>query len=441
MKHEALDRFFSEKGVYLFDGGMGSMLQNKGLSPGQPPERMSLEQPKVVQDVHRKYIEAGADLIETNTFGGNRAVLSRYGLEDKIEEINKIAAEVALEVAPSDVKVVGSIGPTGHLLAPLGEIDQDQVEKIYYEQSQILINSGINLVNVETMNDLRELKAAVIAARSCGLSVMAEATIMDNGYTLSGASAEVIIATLEALGVVAGGLNCGLGPTELRPVIKRMSKVSLLPLVLQPNAGLPQVIDEETVYPLTAERFGEKMRAIIEEAHPRIIGGCCGTTPEHIKVLRSIIDSLPSNLLQATQEKTDKPILIAGRGKTVNWNKNWDEYAFLEVKPINCKTIQTPQGTADDLFSVITLLKKNKIELVRLDLSCWEAEPSEIKKFIQEFQLYFTGPFSVKGNKIEILSEFFHYYLGKPLYESTQSPVPASIMECIDKYLPGTIIC
>ena len=310
------------------------------------------------------------------------------------------------------------------------------MEEIYYEQCQILKKSGIDLVNIETMNDLRELKAAVIAARNCGLSVMAEATIMDNGYTLSGATAEVIIATLEALGVVAGGLNCGLGPSELSPVIKRMSKASLLPLVVQPNAGLPQIIDEETVYPLTAENFGEKMRAIIEESHPLIIGGCCGTTPEHIKVLRRIIDSYPETWLRTNQDQAVKPTLIAGRGGMVNWGGNWEEHNFIEVKAINGQTIETPQGITNDFFSLITVIKEKKIELIRLNLDPWEAEPSKLKNFIQEFQLYFTGPFSIKGNKKEILSEFFRYYLGKPLYESNQSPVS----ECINKYLPGTII-
>lgn len=435
MKHDDLNGLFSGKGIYLLDGGMGSMLQRKGLLPGHPPETMNLEQPQVVQDVHKEYIEAGADIIETNTFGGNRAVLSRYGLEDKIEEINQIAAEVALKAAPSRIKVVGSIGPTGHLLAPLGDIDQDQVEEIYYEQCQILKKTGIDLVNIETMNDLRELKAAVIAARDCGLLVMAEATIMDNGYTLSGASAEVIIATLEALGVVAGGLNCGLGPSELSPVIKRMSRASLLPLVVQPNAGLPQIIDEETVYPLTADKFGEKMRAIIEESHPRIVGGCCGTTPEHIKVLRRIIDSYPESWLRTKQDQAGKPILIAGRGGMVKWSGNWEKHNFIEVKAINGKTIETPEGITNDLFSLITVIKENKNELIRLNLEHWEAEPSELKRFIQEFQLYFTGPFSIKG-KTEILSEFFRYYLGKPIYESSHSLVS----ECVDKYLPGTII-
>ncbi len=437
MKENDFKIFFPGAHLYLLDGGMGSLLQNKGLLPGKPPETMTLESPLIVEEIHCKYIEAGADIIETNTFGGNRAALARYGLEDQIENINSIGTELALKAAASHVKVAGSLGPTGHLLAPLGDLDQDQAEEIFFEQCQIMKNAGLELVNIETMNDLRELKAAVLAAKSCNLQVMAEATTMENGYTLSGASPEVIIATLEGLGVLAGGLNCGFGPSELKPLLTRMSKVTSLPLVIQPNAGLPQVVGEDTVYSLSEQNFAEQMREIIQDAHPSIVGGCCGTNPEYTKALRKIIDSIPNlPFPQTGGVKT----LIAGRGREVWWTGNWDEHLFLNVKAFNGKTMCLNETTID-LFSLTELVKKEKVEIIRLDFDAWEDRSSEVKEFIQELQLYFTGPLSVKGKNPEVLSGFFRYYLGKPLYEKTDAQIPVEIQKCIDKYLPGTVIC
>lgn len=428
---------FSGDRIYLLDGAMGSMLQNKGLPPGSPPETMTLEDPLIVEEIHQAYLEAGADLIETNTFGGNRAALSRHGLEDKIIKINSQGAEVALRAASSHGMVAGSLGPTGELLAPLGRLEPDAAEEIYYEQCHILKEAGLQLVNIETMNDLAELKSAVIAARTCQLAVMAEATIMENGYTLSGASPEVIIATLEGLGVTVAGLNCGLGPVELKPLITRMAKATSLPLIVQPNAGLPQILDEETVYPLSDSEFSQQMQTLMEEAQPQIVGGCCGTNPEHIKRLRKVIDAMPTGFPPRTTQDQEQ-VLIAGRAKVVWWKGDWDDHISIHIQPHDRKTISF-NGQTTDFFSLIETVKKEKIAILRLDFDAWESKPNEVKGFIQDLQLYYTGPCSVRGDNLEVFTEFFRYYLGKPIYEGDQAHLPPAVQKCIDKYLPGTI--
>lgn len=430
---------FAPERTYLLDGAMGSMLQERGLPPGRPPETMTLEKPETVEAIHRAYLDAGADLIQTNTFGGNRAALSHHGLADKISEVNQRGAEIALRVAGPHGLVAGSLGPTGELLAPLGGLDPDEAEAIYYEQCQILKQTGLQLVNIETMNDLAELKAAVLAARSCRLQVMASATLMENGYTLTGASPEVIIATLEGLGVIVAGLNCGLGPAELKPFLVRMANATSLPLIVQPNAGLPQMRDGKTVYPLSAEEFSRQMRVLIEEARPQIVGGCCGTNPEHIKHLRKVIDKLPPSP-QPKKKQQPERVLIAGRGQAVWWAGKWEEHHSLLVRPYDRKNINL-DGETIDLFSLIETLKKEKNTILRLDFNAWESKADEVKNFIQDLQLYYTGPCSVRGGQPEILTGFFRYYLGRPLYEGERSSLPDPIRKCIDQYLPGTVFC
>lgn len=411
-------KLFSEKKVYLLDGGMGSLLQKKGLPPGKPPEAMNLLHPEVVREVHRSYVEAGADLIETNTFGGNRLTLEKHNLAAKIKEINTVAVQMAKEAAQgSGVLVAGSVGPTGQLLAPLGELDQDQAEEAFTEQCQILKEAGVNLINIETISDLRELKSAVTAATTCGLPVMAEVTFMPNGRTLSGADPRVAVATMEGLGVTAGGINCGSGPGEIKPLLKEMALHSSLPLIVQPNAGLPEMVGDNTVYPLNADRFSALMKDLLTDTKPSIVGGCCGTTPEHIKTLRKVLDEL-SPVKGMGMEDRNNPLFAAGSGEGFIWSGNWDDYNYLEAEALTKEKIRTNRKIYD-LFSLIQLCKDNGVKVIRLNLEYWESEPGELKDLIMELQLYFPGPLGVHGKKKELLSIFFRYYVGRPVWEET----------------------
>lgn len=433
----SVDRFFPGEKIYLLDGGMGSLLQKKGLPSGQAPEYMNIHHPEKVREVHLAYIEAGSDLIETNTFGGNPITLEKNGLAGLTAEVNQRAAELALEAGKSgQVRAVGSIGPTGELLAPLGGLDQDQAEEAFTQQCQALKTAGIQVVNVETMSDLRELKAAVIAAKKCGLEVMAEVSFMANGFTLSGATPQVVAATLAGLGVMAGGINCGLGPGEIKPLIKEMADSTTLPLIVQPNAGLPQVVEGQTVYNLTAGVFADLMRELLVETRPLIVGGCCGTTPEHIKAVRRLLDDPAFSRIDgsgARQPAGTSGVFLAGRAKGFFWNGDFTPVKFVEAKPLNAEEVLVA-GKIMDLFGLAQTGKESQADIIRLNLDEWQATPAELKTFVINAQLYFAGPFSVFSTDPELLEVFFHYYIGRPLWEK-----PSSLQEWDNFYIPGSV--
>lgn len=276
--------------VLVLDGAMGTMLQQRGLVPGGSPEGMNLTASEVVEGIHREYAAAGADILVTNTFGGSRAKLAHYGLEERVAEINARAVEIARRAAGEDRFVAGSIGPTGRFLEPVGDAGFDEMVEIFAEQVRAFAEAGADLITLETFLDIREVRAAVVACRSfCTLPVMAQLTFDDGGRTVLGTPPEAAAVTLDALGVEVVGSNCGLGPEGIFSVLEKMRAVTALPLISQANAGLPELKDGETVFPATPEEmtaFHERMIAL----GVRVIGGCCGTTPAHIRAIRAALE-------------------------------------------------------------------------------------------------------------------------------------------------------
>src|SRR5690554_1453283 len=433
------ERFFPEQKVYLLDGGMGSLLQKKGLPPGKAAEYMNLYHPDKVREAHQAYLEAGSDLIQTNTFGGNPVTLKRNGLDSLAKEVNVKAGELAIEAVKSGgegkATAVGSIGPTGELLYPLGDLDQDQAEAAYVEQCQALQAAGIELVNIETMSDLRELKAAVMAAKKCGLGVMAEVSFMESGFTLSGASPQVAAATLEGLGVLVAGINCGLGPDGIKPLLKEFAACSSLPLIVQPNAGLPRVVEGKTVYDLTARSFSDLMAGLITETGPLIAGGCCGTTPEHIKALREKPDDpgFSAPVSGEDRQPEDQGVFLAGRAKGLFWTGDWARVKTVEAKALTAESVVVA-GKSTDLFGLAQICKDTGAELVRLNLDEWQGASVDLKVFIINAQLYIVAPFSVSGADRELLEVFFRYYIGRPLWENT-----GFLDKWDNPYIPGVV--
>jgi len=275
-----------EKALIL-DGAMGTMLQERGLKPGQSPEELNLTMPDVVASVHRDYINAGADIIITNTFGGTRFKLSHYGLEDRLAEINSRAVEIARKEADGKAYVGASIGPTGQFVEPLGEVSFDAIKDAFREQAQALVSAGADLISLETFLDIKECRAAVIAVRevSSTIPIIAMLTFDDNGRSVLGTPPEAAAITLTAAGADIVGSNCGLGVDGIFDILCRMRSVTSLPLISQANAGLPQLVGDKTIFPGTPEEmtaYHERMIAM----GVRVIGGCCGTTPEHIRVMK-----------------------------------------------------------------------------------------------------------------------------------------------------------
>jgi 5-methyltetrahydrofolate--homocysteine methyltransferase len=276
--------------VLVLDGAMGTMLQERGLRPGACPEEMNLQAPEVVAAVHKAYADVGADILVTNTFGGSRSKLAHYGLEGQVYDINARAVEIARQVAGPERFVAASIGPTGRFLEPVGDAGFEEMVAIFGEQVQAFVAAGADLISMETFLDIRELRAAAIACRSfSNLPFIAQMTFDDGGRSVLGTPPEAAAVTLDALQADVIGSNCGLGIDGIFAVLQRMRAVTNRPLIAQANAGLPIVVNGETVFPGTPAEmtaFHDRMLA----AGVRVIGGCCGTTPEHIRAIRLALD-------------------------------------------------------------------------------------------------------------------------------------------------------
>lgn len=302
--------------VLILDGAMGTMLQERGLQPGQSPEELNITMPEVVASVHRDYIEAGADIIITNTFGGTRFKLSHYGLEDRLAEINARAIEIARKEAGSSAYVGASIGPTGQFVEPLGEVSFDQMKTAFREQAEAIVTAGADLISLETFLDIKECRAAVIAIRevSATIPIIAMLTFENNGRSVLGTPPEAAAITLAAAGADIIGSNCGLGVDGIYDILCRMRQVTGLPLISQANAGLPQLVGDQTIFPGTPDEmvaYHDRMIAL----GVRVIGGCCGTTPAHIHAMKQSL-ALKQHAWSPDSKKSQKTHLSSRSGWT-----------------------------------------------------------------------------------------------------------------------------
>ena len=294
--------------IEIFDGAMGTMLQAGGLKAGACPELMNVEAPDVVKKIHRAYIEAGATIIETNTFGASSLKLAHYGLESRVRELNFAAVKVAKDAAQSQAKVAGSMGPTGKFIAPLGDLDFDDAYKIFYEQAQALADAGADFLIIETCIDIQEMRAALLAAKdACNLPIICQLSYSEDGRTVTGTDPQSAAVILEAMGAAIIGVNCSLGPEQLVPVVKILAENCRVPISVQPNAGMPYLENGVTKFPMDAKTFGS-WGAKLVEAGATYLGGCCGTTPAHIRELANAVKGVRCQL-SAVRER--RPLMLA----------------------------------------------------------------------------------------------------------------------------------
>jgi len=294
LTHPLLDRL--AHGPVLADGGMGTMLYRRGISFERCFDELNLSEPALVLGIHQDYLRAGAHLIETNTFGGNRARLAAHGLEHKVRDINFFGAKLAREareIEGADAIVAGSIGPLGKALAPLGPYTTDQAQAIFAEQAAALLEGGVDAFIIETISDLAEMDAAIAAVRTVSsLPLVAQMTFTEEGTTLTGKTPEDVARHLDQSPSDVIGLNCSVGPQGMLEVLYRFARFTTKPISAMPNAGMPQLVDGRFVYHASPDYFASLVGAFLGNG-VRLLGGCCGTTPDHIAAMAEAMAKTP----------------------------------------------------------------------------------------------------------------------------------------------------
>jgi len=294
-----LQALLDEYPYVLADGAMGTMLMNAGLEHGESPERWNVEHPDRVRAVHEAYINAGSQIVLTNTFGGSPFRLKLHKLDDRVAELNRAGAEIARNAADAAgrrVAVAGSMGPSGELIEPLGTLSVEEARDGFAQQAAALEAGGVDVLWIETMSDLQEVRAAVEGARQASsLPIVVTMTFDTRGFTMMGVSPAAAVDALQEMGLVAFGGNCGNGPAEIEGVIKAMHERNPeAVLVAKSNAGIPEMIGGEISYSGTPAVMAEHAVRIVELG-ARIIGACCGSTPEHIRAMREALEAAPAH--------------------------------------------------------------------------------------------------------------------------------------------------
>ena len=416
--------------MLFFDGGMGSLLQERGLKQGELPETWNLKKPEELIRIHREYLEAGADIVLANTFGANRF---KYDNLDEIIAAGIANAKTAVRESGEKAYVALDMGPTGKLLKPMGTLDFEEAVSVYAEVVRAGEKAGADLILIETMSDTYELKAAVLAAKeNSSLPVMATVVFDEGHKLLTGASPENVVALLEGLRVDALGINCGLGPKQMKPIFERLARFASVPLIIMPNAGLPRVENGRTVYDVDPAEFAEDMAEIIAMG-AWFAGGCCGTTPAHIRALtEKCRDFVPKALT-----KKDDTIVTS-----------YSKAVFLGGKPAIIGERINPTGKS----KFKQALRDNNMEYILeegvkqadagadiLDVNVGLPEIDEVammKQTVYELQGILPLPLQIDTTNAEAMEAAMRIYNGKPMINSVngKEEVMKEIFPLVRKY-------
>ncbi|HEY3175219.1 MAG TPA: bifunctional homocysteine S-methyltransferase/methylenetetrahydrofolate reductase [Candidatus Polarisedimenticolia bacterium] len=286
--------------IVVFDGAMGTELYNRGVFINRCFDELNLSNPDLVREVHRGYRKAGADVLETNTFGANRHKLHAHGFDEKLAQINAAGARLAREIAGEDLYVAGSIGPIGLKIEPWGPTSLEEAREIFREQAAAIFAGGVDLISLETFSDLNEIQQAMLAVRGvCDLPIAAQMTLEEDGNSLYGTAPEIFTRRLDEWGADVIGVNCSVGPHVMLSAVERVIKATSRPVIVQPNAGVPRNIEGRNIYLCSPEYMGTYAKRYIQ-AGAKLVGGCCGSTPDH---LRSIVKSV--RMLRPAQRRVE----------------------------------------------------------------------------------------------------------------------------------------
>ncbi|ABO50722.1 methionine synthase (B12-dependent) [Desulforamulus reducens MI-1] len=407
-----------KKEVLIIDGAMGTLLQQRGLPGGWCPEEWNLSHPEAVKEIHKLYLEAGADIITTNTFGAIQLKLADYHLGDQVKEINQAAVKLAKEVAqPYGAMVAGSVGPLGKFLQPLGTMTFEEAYQQFYEQCAAMVEAGVDLILFETFGDIGEMRAALIAAADAGdVPVVASFTFDETGRTFTGTDPETAAVVAERLGIAAIGVNCSVGPRQLEGVVRKLTESTNLPVLVSPNAGMPEIIGGKTVFRETPEIMAEYAQRFVDYG-ASILGGCCGTTPKHIQAIYQQVKKLKPKC-----RNKRFGLRVASRVKTVTIQPSGVPVAIGErLNPTGKKALQAE-------------IREGKTEITRRDALTQVQAGAEIldvnvgvggvdqvaamERAVQAVQVLVEAPLCIDSTDPTVIEHALKLYHGKALINS-----------------------
>ena len=417
MKKKEFINWIDERLVYL-DGATGSNLMKRGMPAGECPEKWILENPEVLINLQKEYVEAGTNILYAPTFTANRIKLREYGLEDRIKEINEKLVSLSRTAASGRALVAGDITMTGKSLAPMGDMDFEELIRVYKEQITLLDQAGVDILVVETMMSLQETRAALIAAKEvCELPVMATLTFESDGRTLYGTDAVTAAVTLEKLGASAVGANCSTGPDKMRNLIRQMAQAVSIPVIAKPNAGMPALNElGETVYDMDADTFAREMLPLVE-AGACILGGCCGTSPEYIKALvnatagRKAERKFRKGVRYLTSERSvtafdlNSPFMVVGE----------------RINPTGKKKLQAElkEGRLDMVLSFAEEQEACGASFLDINMGMSGIDEKEMMlKVLDEVTVSSNLPLAIDSSHVEVIEAALRRYPGRALINS-----------------------
>ena len=410
-----LRRVFAGEEFLVFDGAMGTMLQEAGLKAGELPELLNFSHPETVTAIHRAYVEAGADVISANTFGANA---HKLGDAASVEDV--FAAAIACARKSGARYVAADIGPIGALLKPLGTMDFDEAYDLFAQQARAAQAAGADLFVVETMTDLLEAKAAVLACLECTeLPVVATMTFGEDGCTFLGTSPEICAMTLSALGVQAVGINCSLGPDALAPLLARMASFARVPLMVQANAGLPRIEDGRTLYDIDAEAYAHAAEALLD-AGATVVGGCCGTSPDYIARIRALVSTRTP---MPPQGRDAHAFAVCSAQKTLvmQAGKPYANIIGERINPTGKKRLKEALRSGDFDYAVGEALDQAELGADALDVNVGLPEldePRVLVEVMERIQAVCDLPLQIDSSDPEAVRRAVRRYAGKALINS-----------------------
>ena len=423
-------REYLSKGAIVLDGATGTNLMAAGMPIGVCPEAWVMEHQNVLYDLQSAYVKAGTNIVYAPTFTGNRIKLEEYGLEDRIEEINTELVRLSKRAVDGKALVAGDMTMTGKQLFPLGDLMFEELVDVYKEQASILDHAGADLFVVETMMSLQECRAAVIAIKEVSdLPIMVTLSYNEDGRTLFGTPPETAVVVLQSLGVDAIGINCSTGPMEMVELVEKMAQYSTVPILAKPNAGLPELEDDKTVYKMTPQEFADAA-VVLVNAGASIVGGCCGTTPEHIKALSNAVRELP---IRKPLERHRR--ILASERKNVEIDLDGGFIVVGErINPTGKKKLQAElkEGKLDLVRQMAMEQEENGAKILDINMGMNGIDEKEMmKSVIYEVSSTVDCPLCIDSSHVDVIEEALKIYPGRALINSISLE-----SEKIEKLLP-----